>query len=143
MRFRGETSRLSVRVSSNGNSAAPRAALTAFDDPIYLHQTFIRQGEDIRAFHDLGPALAQTNARRPALWRCHFHVPVFLSELENFQSTQADLIDLLQHHRQYPVSEHLEIETYTWNVLPERYRAEPVGDAIARELLWVREQLQT
>ena len=40
-----------------------------------------------------------------------------------------------------PISDHLEVETYTWDVLPERYRATPVAAAIARELGWVRQQL--
>ena len=40
-----------------------------------------------------------------------------------------------------PISTHLEVETYTWDVLPPEYRDEPVVDAIARELRWVLERL--
>jgi hypothetical protein len=38
---------------------------------------------------------------------------------------------------------HLEVETYTWDVLPAAYRGEPVATAVARELAWVRERLET
>ncbi len=40
------------------------------------------------------------------------------------------------------MSQHLEVETYTWDVLPEPYRDRPVADAIAAELDWVRRILQ-
>ena len=36
---------------------------------------------------------------------------------------------------------HLEVETYTWDVLPAEYRNVPVSEAIAREMAWVRDQL--
>jgi hypothetical protein len=48
---------------------------------------------------------------------------------------------ILERHRARPISEHLEVETYTWDVLPERYRAGGVVDAITRELDWVVHQL--
>jgi hypothetical protein len=40
-------------------------------------------------------------------------------------------------HRQRARSPQLEVETYTWSVLPERERRAPVEEAIARELEWV------
>jgi hypothetical protein len=66
---------------------------------------------------------------------------VFLAELEHFATTQAFLREILQLHRERPISNHLEVETYTWDVLPERYRRVDVASAIARELAWVIEQL--
>ena len=74
-------------------------------------------------------------------WRVHFHVPVFLAEMEHFSTTQDFLRDILALHRERPISGHLEVETYTWDVLPERYRGVPVATAIARELNWVKSQL--
>jgi hypothetical protein len=44
-------------------------------------------------------------------------------------------------HRDNPISSHLEVETYTWNVLPAEYRDVDVVDAVVRELNWVRQQL--
>jgi hypothetical protein len=68
-------------------------------------------------------------------------VPIFLAELEHFSTTQGFLGEILRLHREQPVSQHLEVETYTWDVLPERYRQVEVARAIARELAWVRAQL--
>ena len=53
----------------------------------------------------------------------------------------AFLGEILDLHRREPISTHLEVETYTWDVLPERYRQADVASAIARELAWVVEQL--
>jgi hypothetical protein len=39
------------------------------------------------------------------------------------------------------ITHHLEVETYTWEVLPEDTHL-TLGEAISRELAWVREQLQ-
>ena len=74
-------------------------------------------------------------------WRVHFHVPVFLDDLGDFSSTQSFIREALARHRRAPLSEHLEVETYTWDVLPPRYRTESVDEAIVRELAWVRDIL--
>ena len=54
---------------------------------------------------------------------------------------QGFIREVLALQRQQAVSAHLEVETYTWNVLPEAFRSGPVEAAIARELDWVRAQL--
>ena len=73
-------------------------------------------------------------------WRVHFHVPLFLERYGSLQNTQSDLRDLLSILRTEAVSEHLEVETYTWDVLPEALRQEGVITSVARELEWVKEQ---
>jgi hypothetical protein len=40
------------------------------------------------------------------------------------------------------ICQHLEVETYTWDVLPEEFRGAPVDEAIARELTWTLEALR-
>jgi hypothetical protein len=40
------------------------------------------------------------------------------------------------------VSPHLEVETYTWEVLPPELRNGNIATDIARELEWVREELR-
>ena len=75
-------------------------------------------------------------------WRIHFHVPVFADELGMFGTTQSFLSDILTIHRTEPISSHLEVETYTWNVLPGPLRKMSVEDAIIREMNWVLDQLQ-
>jgi hypothetical protein len=74
-------------------------------------------------------------------WRVHFHVPVFIERTEHFSTTQATLAQVLQLQKLSGFCRHLEVETYTWDVLPESYRQEPVSEAIARELTWVCDRL--
>jgi hypothetical protein len=97
----------------------------------------VRSSAGLQHFLDLG--LAIESARElpdDSEWRVHFHVPVFLRELEPFASTQGDLIELLSAPEILEVVPHLEVETYTFDVLPERYKTSSVVPAIARELEW-------
>jgi sugar phosphate isomerase/epimerase len=119
-----------------------RAALTPFAEGVYLHQVVERRPGDLARWVDLPDALAATDAGTPHEWRIHFHVPLFREQLGPFRNTQPWLRTLLDIVRTTPVSPHLEVETYTWDVLPEEYRREPIVDAIARELRWVRERLE-
>jgi hypothetical protein len=41
-------------------------------------------------------------------------------------------------HRATPLSDHLEIETYTWDVLPEELKTGDIVDYVTRELEFVR-----
>ena len=61
--------------------------------------------------------------------------------MQDFGTTQGFLREILALHRTEPVTDQLEVETYTWDVLPERHRRAEVGTAIARELNWVRGEL--
>jgi hypothetical protein len=126
-----------LRVARVGE--AERVALAPFAESVYLHQVVARRADSLTRFVDLPDALAD---RAPAdEWRIHFHVPIFRAELAPFGSTQPQLADLLALHRRAPVSTHLEVETYTWDVLPPEFRQEPIADSVARELRWVMEQL--
>ncbi|GBD44883.1 hypothetical protein HRbin40_02375 [bacterium HR40] len=118
--------------------------LRPFADPVYLHQVVARRpGGEFAHYHDLPEALAALAAGEPAEeWRIHCHVPIFLEELEGpLATTREVLARLLARHRRSPVSRHLEVETYTFAVLPRSLQRMAVEEAIARELLWVREQL--
>jgi hypothetical protein len=102
----------------------------------------IRTGTTLRRHVDLPQALAQ--ARPGQLgdeWRVHFHVPLFAERLGPFLNTQAFLSRLLPLVVRTTATRHLEVETYTWDVLPEEHRRTPVDEAIARELTWTRERL--
>ena len=61
--------------------------------------------------------------------------------MDQFHTTQDFLKEILNIHKNNPISQHLEVETYTWDVLPSNYRDTPVNQAIARELNWVIGQL--
>lgn len=117
------------------------AALAAFADDVYLHQVVVRDGAETSRFVDLSDALASERAGEDAEWRVHFHVPLFLAELGAFRSTQEVVTRVLERQRARAISPHLEIETYTWDVLPEVYRRDDVVDAITREVDWVRAKL--
>jgi sugar phosphate isomerase/epimerase len=117
-------------------------ALRAYDEPVYLHQVVARtdSGELLR-FEDLPLAMADERARTAAEWRVHFHVPLYRDELGPFTNTQAFLARVLERQRRAPVSAELEVETYTWDVLPPDQRTGGVDASIARELAWVKERL--
>ena len=121
--------------------AKAAAALAEFDEPVYLHQTMEHRGDRIVRYPDLSQALAEVEAAAGNEWRSHFHVPIFLDRMEHFGTTQDFLRAILAQHRSDPLSAQLEVETYTWDVLPEQYRGVGLSDAIARELNWVLEQL--
>jgi hypothetical protein len=113
-------------------------ALRRLEDGVYLHQVVERSADGLARFEDLDAALASQGWRnRDSEWRVHFHVPVFLETLDGFASTQPFVREALAQHRQRNRSPHLEVETYTWSVLPEHERRVPVEAAIARELEWV------
>lgn len=121
-------------------------ALQPFAESTYLHQVVERAGSELTRYVDLPPALQAANERGQTgthnrEWRIHFHVPLFLKRLGLFESTQPFLTRLLQLQVEQMPTTHLEIETYTWDVLPEEYRGIPVVDAIAREIHWVTEAL--
>jgi sugar phosphate isomerase/epimerase len=129
-----------LRIAEVGPQTADQ--LRPFDEPVYLHQVIQRKDGELTRHLDLPHALATIEQSIGTEWRVHFHVPIFLSELKDFSTTQAFLRDILAVHRHRPISQHLEVETYTWDVLPERYRQVDVATAIARELSWVSEQLE-
>ena len=117
------------------------AALEPFAEPVYLHQVVqLDQNGKLTRFKDLHDALSTQEAAYGSEWRIHFHVPIFLSELEIFGTTQNFLKDILAIQKTNPVTDHLEVETYTWDVLPPEYREIELTAAIAREIDWVRDQ---
>lgn len=115
--------------------------LAAFAEPVYLHQAVQKSNGVLRRFLDLPQALEASGAAAGAELRVHFHVPVFLEQMAHFGTTQAFLAEILTLHRADPISRHLEVETYTWDVLPASYRSADLSSAIARELNWVKAQL--
>ena len=116
-------------------------SLKPFNEPVYLHQTMARMNGTLSRYNDLDDAFASLDEYEGAEWRSHFHVPIFLERMQDFATTQSFLCDILDLHKRSPVSEHLEVETYTWDVLPPAYRELDLASAIARELNWVRQRL--
>ncbi|WP_106178915.1 metabolite traffic protein EboE [Prauserella shujinwangii] len=117
-----------------------RAALAEFAEPRYLHQVRELTGTgDVLAADDLPEALDRLPARGP--WRVHFHVPLHASPEPPLTSTTGVLRDavaaLAEGGGPLP---HVEVETYTWNVLPAAQRQD-LADGIADELRWARARL--
>ncbi len=113
------------------------------DDGIYLHQTVERSAGQFTRHVDLDRAFAALRrGESRGEWRVHCHVPVFLEDFEGLGSTQGALKEALALCREREVSPHLEIETYTWSVLPPALRDGDLAADIAREVQWVRSQLR-
>jgi sugar phosphate isomerase/epimerase len=124
--------------------ASAMRALAPFAEGTYLHQVVARSRAGITRYVDLPEAMTAAPARAvdSGEWRVHFHVPIFLRAMHEFGTTQSDLVATLEAFKRQPVCPYLEVETYTWDVLPPEYRTSDVCTAIARELSWVRAQLE-
>jgi len=130
---------------------ATRRALASFAEQRFLHQTRERAGDGLRRRDDLPGALEGDPGGEDALpgdgpWRVHFHVPLHAEPQPPLRSTRAELGATLDALFGGPtaVTDHVEVETYTWGVLPSAAR--PTDDAglidgIAAELAWVRDRL--
>jgi sugar phosphate isomerase/epimerase len=110
--------------------------LRPFADPVYLHQVVERHDGELRHFPDLRPALANAEGRATGEWRIHFHVPLFTSQYGAFDSTQPYVRTVIEAVWRTGATRHLEIETYTWDVLPAGLKVDLL-ESIAREYEWV------
>jgi sugar phosphate isomerase/epimerase len=116
--------------------------LKRYAKTIYLTQTMEKRDGKINRFLNLDDAIAAFEKNPgPREWRVHIHVPVFLDDLGPFRTTRFAIEDALRFHKQKPLSRQLEIETYTWDVLPENLKTGDIVDYICREIEWVRGQL--
>jgi hypothetical protein len=122
-------------------TAAARSALAGFADNVYLHQVIAR-GADGRLvrFRDLDDALS---AGAPAdEWRVHFHIPLHCPATEWFEATTDHLLGVFDVLKAEPgLCSHLEMETYTWEVLPASMKSPSVVDQLAAEYAWCLEHL--
>lgn len=132
-----------LKVTFEGSPRDRLDALKQFDDAVYLHQVVERRGNRLTHYCDLPEALeaALAQDREPREWRVHLHLPLFREQYGPFRNTQDYLRQLIGLLRSEPACQHLEVETYTWSVLPEEYRGEDMVASITRELEWVLEQL--
>jgi hypothetical protein len=117
--------------------------LKRYAKTIYLTQTVEKKDGKLNRFLNLEDAFrAWESDPGPREWRTHFHVPVFLDDLGEFGTTRFAIEDALKFHKSKPLSRQLEIETYTWDVLPDHLKTGDIVDYVCRELEWVRGQLQ-
>ncbi|MBI5186030.1 MAG: metabolite traffic protein EboE [Nitrospinae bacterium] len=114
--------------------------LRKFCDPVYLHQVKVkRAGGRIDSWPDLPDALAKEASAgcEEDEWRVHFHVPLFFVEHEGLESTSSLLTPEFAALLAAGAAPHLEIETYTYGVLPENFSRRGVVEAIVEEYGWV------
>lgn len=133
-----------LRVTDPGSNVAARAALANYIEPRYLHQTIARQSGDGVVRHlDLDASLCSDPPAEFATadeWRVHFHVPVDAESIGPLLTTRGDLRAALAAIRQLPYAPHLEVETYTWSVLPGEAPV-PLVEGLTRELRATRQLL--
>ena len=116
-------------------------AIRQFDEPTYLHHVIIK-GDTLTRFKDLPlffKALQTEDFKleTPCEARCHFHVPLYSEPLAPLGSTLDHAESALLYLREHPETcPHLEIETYTWGVLPQHLQ-KPLTDQISAEYEWV------
>jgi hypothetical protein len=122
------------------NDPARRERLRAFADATYLHQVVERRSDGLRHYLDLPDALDRRADPEAQHWRIHFHVPLFTAEYGELGSTQPYVASVLDHVLRARSTTHLEIETYTWDVLPAGLKLDLL-ESIAREYQWVLGQI--
>ncbi|MBR8838000.1 MAG: metabolite traffic protein EboE [Stigonema ocellatum SAG 48.90 = DSM 106950] len=114
-----------------------RERLLPFAESTYLHQVIARDRTgQIHHYPDLKDALPYLEQTTACEWRIHFHVPIFIRDYQLIQSTQDDIVTVLELLHSKNVSNHLEIETYTWEVLPQQMKLDLLA-SIEREYEWV------
>lgn len=118
-----------------------KAALQSFIDPVYFHQVIARNSDgSFTRYLDLDDALkapAGSNTEREQEWRIHFHVPLHCESSAAFDTTSDHMIGVLDLLQRNPkLCSHIEMETYTWEVLPPELKNRSVVEQIAHEYDW-------
>ena len=123
-----------------------REALRAFADDIYFHQVIERfHNRELARYKDLDVALtrnAKLETRNAPEWRIHFHIPLHSPKTPLFDNTSdhiCGLMDLLKDHPK--LCTHLEMETYTWEVMPPEMKNRDVTDQLVSEYDWCLREL--
>ncbi|MCJ1702550.1 metabolite traffic protein EboE [Rathayibacter sp. VKM Ac-2926] len=120
---------------------AARAAVGAFVEKRYLHQTRENGAGGVLRVDDLPEALDTLPGE--GHWRVHFHVPLHHRPAAPLSATTAVLAEAVSAvDAAWPYDEiHLDVETYTWAVLADAPSDLSVG--IGAELAWAAEHLLT
>ncbi|MFG1847663.1 metabolite traffic protein EboE [Micromonospora carbonacea] len=142
-----------VKVQVSAAIEAPATAVEALRpwvEPRFLHQTRAAgcghaadPADPAYAADDLDAALA---ASLPGAWRVHYHVPLHAPPEPPLTATVPVLRAALAALFAGPVAgcDHLDVETYTWGVLPVQRRprdAAELAAGIAAELAFARDEL--
>lgn len=133
---------LQVPLTDVNNRKELAATLSGYNESVYLHQVIARlKNNELTRFRDLGDALPHITDEDMQEWRIHFHVPIFLAQMHLLQSTQQDICNVLDLQKTVPFTNHIEVETYTWEVLPGELKLD-IDQSIVRELSWMMQYLR-
>ncbi len=122
--------------------------LVDYHEEVYLHQVVAaRDGGVIRRHKDLDLALqaaaGQAFGGLGDEWRIHFHVPLHAGPGAPLKDTRDHVLGTLDLLQANPgICKHLEMETYTWEVLPQELRTGDVVDQVVREYEWTLGELE-
>ncbi|MDP7014045.1 MAG: metabolite traffic protein EboE [Verrucomicrobiota bacterium] len=120
--------------------------LAGFAEDIYFHQVVVRGADGgLKRYRDLPEALAAA-ARGETIgdaeWRIHFHVPLHCPPTTLFDTTADQLQAAIAVLGANPsLCSHVEMETYTWEVLPSEMKQRDVVDQLAGEYDWTLAEL--
>ena len=113
--------------------------LKRFQESCYLHQTVGRTADGrLLRYDDLDQAIGAA-PEDVEEWRVHFHVPVFMEKTGECGSTRFFLEEILPL---LPASLPLEVETYTWTILPAELKNGTVTDCLIEEIDWVAKNME-
>ena len=145
-RYRSRGIRISKLHFSSALKVAPtpeaRESLKAFVDPVYFHQVVARAKDGTYTrYLDLDAALEAHQTASSELaeeeWRIHFHIPLHCQPSGFFQTTQDHLLGVMDLLAKKPdLCSHVEMETYTWEVLPTELKNRDVVQQLTTEYEW-------
>lgn len=118
--------------------------IARFAESRYLHQVRIKtQTGDLVSFRDLPEALEKypDPGQSSQQWRVHFHVPLFFERNGDLRSTSECITDEFISELVHGLTEHIEIETYTYQVLPDDMKDKSLIHSIAKEYKWFLSRL--
>lgn len=132
-----------LQLDRPGENAEGRAALKRYVEPRYLHQTTARDAGGVARCLDLSERFIDdppSEFRDADCWRVHFHMPVDAETIGPLSTTRPDLRDAIRAIARLNYAPHLEVETYTWEVMPGRQSVD-LAQALAREMLAARSMI--
>jgi hypothetical protein len=127
-------------------NAETRAALRSFCEPVYFHQVIERSVDgSLTRYRDLDDALNSqlSTLSTPPEWRIHFHIPLHCAPTPLFHTTSDHLLGVMDALAKEPsLCSHIEMETYTWEVMPGEMKNRNVVDQLVGEYEWTLKELR-
>ncbi len=115
--------------------------LTPFSRSPYLHQVVGRRADGSRVhYRDLDEALPYLQNSCEYEWRIHYHLPMFVERFGSLETTRNLTQEVLKLLGSCGFTSQLELETYTWELLPAALKIDLV-DSLELEYRWVLDTL--